>query len=142
MLKRIKYISRFAKQLSTPEIDELAKIAGENNSKKDITGALMASGGIFFQVIEGPPAAIDSLWSSLLKDPRHKDILLLKSEEGEMERLFPEWRMKKIDLDRNSDIRNEPLKAMLQTVLRQSLMIYELTAVLERAAWAEMVEAN
>ncbi len=59
-----------------------------------------------------------------------------------MERLFPEWRMKKIDLDRNSDIRNEPLKAMLQTVLRQSLMIYELTAVLERAAWAEMVEAN
>ncbi len=55
MLKRIKYISRFAKQLSTPEIDELAKIAGENNSKKDITGALMASGGIFFQVIEALP---------------------------------------------------------------------------------------
>ncbi len=142
MLKRIKYISRFAQQLSSPEIDELAVAAAENNARKDITGALMASGGIFFQVIEGPPEVIDSLWSTLLKDPRHKDILLLKSEEGEMERLFPEWRMKKIDLDRNADIRNEPLKAMLQTVLRQSLMIYELTAVLERAAWAEMVEAN
>ena len=142
MLKRIKYISRFAKQLSSQEIDELAAAAAEKNAQNDITGALMASGGIFFQVIEGPPEAIDSLWNSLLKDPRHKDLLLLKSEEGEMERLFPEWRMKKIDLDRNADIRNEPLKAMLQTVLRQSLMIYELTAVLERAAWAEMVEAN
>jgi adenylate cyclase len=141
MLKRLKYISRFAKPLSSADVDEIARVAAENNSGKDITGVLMASGGIFFQVIEGPAGAIDELWSSLIKDPRHSDILLLKSEEGDFQRLFPEWRMKKIDLDRNADIRNEPLKAILQTVLRQSIMIQELTSVLERASWAEMVEA-
>ncbi|NMB99023.1 MAG: hypothetical protein GYA35_01960, partial [Thermoanaerobaculaceae bacterium] len=48
---------------------------------------------------------------------------------------------KKLNLDRSSDIKLEPLKAILQTVLRQSIMIQELTSVLERSAWAEMADA-
>jgi hypothetical protein len=140
MFKRIKYISRFAKPLTNEDVDEIARVSEENNAKSDLTGALMVSGGIFFQVVEGPKEAVDDLWSRLLKDPRHKEILLLRSEEGQLARLFPEWRMKKVHLDRKADARTEPLKAILQTVLRQSLMIDELTGVLERAAWSEMVD--
>ena len=140
MFKRIKYISRFAKPLTNEDVDEIARVAVEKNEASDVTGALMVTGGIFFQVIEGPREAIDDLWSRLQKDPRHKEILLLRSEEGELARLFPEWRMKKVHLDRKADARLEPVKAILQTVLRQSIMIDELTGVLERAAWSEMVE--
>jgi|WetSurMetagenome_2_1015567.scaffolds.fasta_scaffold01146_14 adenylate cyclase len=142
MFKRIKYISRFAKPLTPQEIDEIARVSKENNEKKDLTGALMASGGLFFQVVEGPKEAVDELWTALLKDPRHKDILLLRTEEGDLPRLFPEWRMKKVDLDRTTGARIEPIKAILQTVLRQTQVIYDLTGVLERAAWAEMVEVE
>jgi len=142
MFKRIKYISRFAKPLTKEDIDEIVRISEENNVRNDLTGALMASGGIFFQVVEGPKEAVDSLWNALQADARHKDLLLLRAEEGELPRLFPEWRMKKVDLDRSSGERVEPIKAILQTVLRQSQMIYELTGVLERVAWSEMVEAK
>ena len=141
MLKRIKYISRFAKTLTAADVAEIALVSAENNRAKGLTGTMMASGGIFFQVIEGPKDAVDALWEALKKDSRHKDLLLLRTEEGDMKRLFPEWHMKKVDLDMNSASRIAPLKAILQTVLRQSLMILELTDVLERAAWAEMVDA-
>jgi hypothetical protein len=140
MLKRIKYISRFAKTLDNSDIEEIARVSAENNKKKDLTGALMCAGGIFFQIVEGPKETVDELWETLQKDTRHKDMWLLKAEEGEIERIFPEWSMKKVDLDREADFRSEPLKAILQTVLRQSLMISELTAVLEHAAWFEMVD--
>lgn len=139
MFKRIKYISRFAKPLTNEEVDEIARVSEENNLKHDLTGALMVSGGIFFQILEGPKEAVEDLWGKLLKDPRHKEILLLRSEEGLQSRLFPGWRMKKVNLDRTADARTEPVKAILQTVLRQSIMIDELTGVLERAAWNEMV---
>ncbi|MFB3851104.1 MAG: BLUF domain-containing protein [Acidobacteriota bacterium] len=141
MIKRLKYISRFAQQLSSEQIDEIATISAENNRKMDITGALMASGGLFFQILEGPKENIDELWAKIQNDPRHKDVLLLKVEDNVEERIFPEWSMKKLNLDRSSDIKLEPLKAILQTVLRQSIMIQELTSVLERSAWAEMADA-
>ena len=140
MVKRIKYISRFAKPLTNEDVDEIARVSEENNRKQDLTGALMVSGGVFFQVVEGPKEAVDDLWGRLQKDPRHKEILLLRAEEGDLPRIFPEWRMKKVHLDRKADVRTEPLKAILQAVLRQSLMIDELTGVLERAAWHEMVD--
>lgn len=141
MIKRLKYISRFAQQLSSEQIDEIATISAENNRKMDITGALMASGGLFFQILEGPKENIDELWAKIQNDPRHKDVLLLKVEDNVEKRIFPEWSMKKLNLDKSSDIKLEPLKAILQTVLRQSIMIQELTSVLERSAWAEMADA-
>jgi hypothetical protein len=142
MMKRIKYISRFAQPLTPEQVDEIARVSEENNQKNDLTGALMAAGGVFFQVVEGPAPAVDHLWEVLQKDGRHRDLLLLRVEEGEIPRLFPEWRMKKVDLDRTSDARLEPVKAILQTVLRQGLMLQELTGVLERVAWSEMVDAT
>lgn len=139
MMKRIKYISRFAQPLTPEQVDQIARVSEENNRKHDLTGFLMAAGGVFFQVVEGPNESVDHLWDTLQKDPRHRDLLLLRVEEGEITRLFPEWSMKKVDLDRTSEARLEPVRAILQTVLRQGLMLQELTGVLERVAWSEMV---
>ena len=54
MHKRIHYISSFAGQMSDNEIEVLASQAAKKNAEHDITGVLMAKGGVFFQIIEGP----------------------------------------------------------------------------------------
>ena len=54
MLKRLKYVSQFARALSPAQIDALTRRSAENNKKVEVTGVLMTTGGLFFQVIEGP----------------------------------------------------------------------------------------
>lgn len=135
MLKRIKYVSRFAHPMTAREFKELERVSEANNKERDLTGVLLSSAGLFFQVVEGPKEHVDALWSALQRDTRHRDILLLAAEEGEsLERTFPQWRMRTVDLDAKEDPRLEPLRAILQMVLRQAQGIYDLTHVLERAA--------
>ncbi len=137
MLKRIKYVSRFAQLLSAEEIVQLAGNASEKNHRLDVTGILMSSGGMFFQILEGPPKAVEELWAAIERDPRHTDVLLLSSEEGIERRLFPDWGMGAIDLDAQADDRLEPLKAILTAILAQRRSMEELSGVLERAVWRE-----
>lgn len=57
-------------------------------------------------------------------------------------RSFPDWRMKCLSLDHRSGGQVESLRAILQTVLRQMQMIYDLTGVLERAAATEAADGS
>ncbi len=104
-MKRIKYISRFAAPMTARDIERIAAQSAAKNRKLGITGLLMATGGVFFQVIEGPDDALDKLYSRILRDPRHRDVLTLRVEEGNLTRLFPGWEMKKVDLDTATDLR-------------------------------------
>lgn len=63
-----------------------------NNPALGITGALVCRHDIYLQLIEGPAAAIDSLYARILADDRHTNVELLLSE-GVGERLFPAWAM-------------------------------------------------
>jgi hypothetical protein len=142
MLKRIKYVSRYAKPLTADDIRRLAEAASRKNAKLGVTGVLMTSGGIFFQIIEGPPEAVDALWAAIGRDPRHTDVLLLSAEEGIRRRLFPDWGMRGMDLDAEAGDRLEPLKAILSAVLAQRQVMDNLSAVLERAVWGVMAGAG
>ena len=51
--------------------------ARERNRSVGITGMLLCDGGRFLQTIEGPPDAIDQVWQSIRRDPRHGDIEIL-----------------------------------------------------------------
>lgn len=141
MLKRIKYVSRYAKPLSAQDINRIAEAASKKNAKLDVTGVLMTSGGIFLQIIEGPPEAVDGLWAAISRDSRHTDVLLLSAEEGVRRRLFPDWGMKAMDLDAEAGDRLEPLKAILGAILAQRQVMDNLSAVLERAVWGVMAGA-
>ncbi|MDP8222681.1 MAG: BLUF domain-containing protein [Candidatus Lernaella stagnicola] len=141
-MKRIKYVSRFAQTFSKEEIGRLAVQSAEDNVEREITGVLMTSGGMFFQVIEGPDAVIDELYAKITGDPRHKHVLLLSAEAGVETRIFPDWAMKKVDLDVGSEIRTEPLRAIMAAIVQQRAMIDQLSGALERATWAEMVDAG
>jgi hypothetical protein len=139
MFKRIKYVSRFAQPLSHQQIVELAEAAGRRNAANGITGALMTSGGLFFQIIEGPPEAVDTLYAAILRDERHQDVLPLSIDDLEPQRLYPDWGMRLIDLDDGSDARLEPLRAMLNAILTQRVLTQELTGALERAVSRELL---
>ncbi len=139
MLKRIKYVSRFARSLTAEEIDELVVQAERNNREKEITGILVACGDIFFQIIEGPAKHIDDLYGRIEKDPRHQDVLLLNSSWGVIERIFPDWSLRKVDLEACQKHRLEVLRVLLETIVESGNRLEVLTNTLERAVWEEFL---
>jgi hypothetical protein len=136
-MKRIKYISRFSRDLSQQEIDELIVHAGRKNEKLNITGILMTSGRLFFQVIEGPNEFIDELWDHIQEDKRHTDVLLLCAEENIKNRIFPDWSLKRISLDTGSEARLEPIRTMVETIMVLRERIESMVHTVERAIWVE-----
>ncbi len=66
--------------------------ARRNNLRDNITGALFCRHDVYLQLIEGPSAEIDALYSHICGDDRHCDVKLLHSELVH-ERIFPEWEM-------------------------------------------------
>ena len=139
-MKRLKYVSRVSNGLDHEDIEDLVAQAERNNLKKDITGILMSAGGLFFQVIEGPDDAIDELYAKLMDDPRHGDVLVIGFETGVKERIFPDWSLGKLDLDKEADLRLESLRELLEAILKQRELIEQLTGALERAVWRELVQ--
>jgi hypothetical protein len=137
-MKRIKYVSQFARELSEDDLAGLEAQCIRNNQETGITGVLMVSGNLFFQVLEGPASKVDELYQSIVDDDRHTHVLRLGEEREVSERLFPDWAMKVISLDPSRTDRLEPLHAVLQTIVDQKNSINRLTSVLERAIWNEL----
>ena len=140
MLKRINYISSFAHEMSDDELEELARHSAKKNAENDITGVLMAKGGVFFQIIEGPEENIDRLYSNIMKDSRHRKVITLSVQLGDLKRLFPNWHMKEINLDTATSERLQPVRAMIDAVHAQSEIINNLTEALAASAWAELLD--
>lgn len=138
MLKRIKYVSRFDQPMSAAAVEAIGEQSRANNERLGLTGILMASGGLFYQVLEGPPQAVDEVYSKICADGRHTDLLLLSSEDV-AERAFPDWSMKTINLDAESHVRLFPLKALISAVFEQSRLIGNMTWAIERTIRHEMM---
>jgi len=137
MLKRIKYISRFARPLDREDIEEIGRQSAANNERHGITGVLLSGGGIFLQILEGPPEAVDEVFHSITADDRHQDVLLLTSQDDVETRLFPDWAMKRVILDTDATSHMESLTTMLNVAFEQRRLLDELLGALERAIWHE-----
>lgn len=135
--KRIKYVSRFGEELSAAGLTELEAQCVRNNRTRGLTGVLMAGGGLFFQLLEGEPEAVDAVLADISRDPRHSDLLLLSEETAE-HRLFPDWAMKAVPIDAARIDRLEPLHAILETIHAQRRLDELLVGTLERTVWSEM----
>ena len=111
MLVRLLYASRAGETLDEKLIEAIVDESRQNNVEHGITGILCAypKNGIFMQVIEGARASVNELYGNIVRDPRHRDVLLLDYSEIE-ERRFAGWRMGSIDLN----------KVNLSTILRYS----------------------
>ena len=139
MLKRISYVSKFSRPLTRDEITQLADDAAERNRELGITGMLMSSGDIFYQVLEGPVDEVDKLFHKIAADLRHKDVLVLTTQERVEDRQFPSWAMKKVDLDEDTVARLEPIKALLEAIVVRREAMQRLMRVLSRSVWQELM---
>ena len=124
---RITYISKIAQPLSVKEIEKIGMISSQNNKLVNVTGLLVYFEKLFFQVLEGDDKVVDRLFVKIGKDPRHKDILRLKTEYEVNERLFPIWSMKMINLDSNVDDLIRPIKILLRTVVESHSIVARYT---------------
>ena len=92
-IERMAYCSRSQVSMdSLLLIADILAVSQRNNRRDDITGALLYSDGIFFQVVEGAPVDLDRLLRRLESDPRHSDIRVI-SRSVVTGRLFGDWSM-------------------------------------------------
>ena len=101
MLVRLVYASRAARAIDETLIKGICEIASSRNAEQGITGVLVTQHGqeVFLQVLEGSRTDVNSLFASIVRDARHRDVTLLSYEDIE-QRHFASWRMGMVDLKR------------------------------------------
>ncbi len=112
------YISNFARGLTAREIMEIAEVSARNNLKHNLTGVLFCFKGIFYQILEGEEKAVDNCLNSIKADPRHANIHILNIEYNIPQRNYASWKMKTVDLDKNTDPLITPIRKLLDTLSR------------------------
>ncbi len=138
MLRRLKYTSLFAKDLSAQQIDGIVQVAAQSNARIGVSGVLLATGRVFFQIIEGPPPAIETLFARIRRDPRHHSVVVLRDESEVASRLFPNWSMRKIDLSGSAGVRLRPVIEILESIQELQRTSERLSRALELSIWREL----
>jgi adenylate cyclase len=141
-MKRLRYISSFAQPMDREAIQSLALQAQQHNERAGVTGILVATGDLFFQIIEGPDDEIDRVFERINKDPRHSRVLVLSVEQGDFSRLCPDWAMRKVDLSRDTAERAAPIRAMLHIAYAQRQLLDEAVTALEAFTWRGFIDAE
>ncbi len=126
-MKRLIYMSSFARSISEQEIAVLGKEANMRNNARGITGVLLCLGETFFQILEGDDYIIDNLFESIKKDPRHKDVVCLINEDRVRDRLFPGRYMHTVNLNVKDDMLFQPVKVLLQQLMQSHRIIGKYT---------------
>jgi hypothetical protein len=91
-LVQLAYISAARVPFTPKELRELLEKARTNNRRVGATGVLLHAEGSFLQVLEGPRAAVDALYATIGRDPRHDRILrVFRAEIAEPS--FGDWSM-------------------------------------------------
>ena len=99
MLVRLLYVSRAVHPESPEATESILGSARDHNLSNGITGVLCYGGGIYLQAIEGGRNQVNALYTHIVKDPRHQDVVILAYEEIS-ERRFGGWTMGHVRLDK------------------------------------------
>lgn len=75
------------------ELQALVRTSQTRNRTLGLTGVLLYDNGTFFQWLEGPEEGLSQVWSSIQRDPRHRDITVLR-DEPIGDRIFEGWDLK------------------------------------------------
>lgn len=137
-MKRLKYISRLVGRMTEDDMLQLANVSKRNNEAADVTGALIKLGHFFFQVLEGPEAAVDETFARIATDPRHESIVIVGEPEHADHRLFDGWAMRVENLDPRAEQRLADVNAVLETALLLRNQSDELALVAQRSLLREL----
>ena len=101
MLVRLVYASRADRAIDDALVASILESSQKHNSEHGITGILCthSQGNVFLQVLEGGRVAVNALYGTIVRDPRHRDVTLLDYAEIS-ERRFTNWRMGSVNLSR------------------------------------------
>lgn len=91
-LVRMVYASRVNDLLNPTKIHDILTSSKVNNLQNGITGVLCFNKDNFLQCLEGSRRAVNKLYTTIAKDERHKDIVILDYKEI-WERSFEKWAM-------------------------------------------------
>lgn len=86
------YCSTAAHEMSQAELLNLLQQSRRRNEQLKLTGMLLYGGGVFMQLLEGIPAAVDMVYQKISRDPRHHSLILLEREPIST-RSFAGWSM-------------------------------------------------
>jgi hypothetical protein len=92
MLVRLLYASRVVDEKMCDIVQSIVSQSRQHNPQHGITGVLCHSDQVFMQVLEGGREAVNTLYSHILRDERHTDVILLDYEEI-LERRYAGWTM-------------------------------------------------
>ncbi|MHC1560109.1 BLUF domain-containing protein [Actinomycetospora sp. C-140] len=84
------------------QLGAIFSTARSNNTKHDVTGALLVWHDSVVQALEGDEAVVRELYETIRKDPRHERLTILE-ESPDAERAFGRWSMARV-----SDDEDEP----------------------------------
>ncbi len=91
-LTQLVYASRAESSVSQAAILEILDRARVKNASLGVTGMLLYCEGSFFQVLEGVPDVVETLFDRIGRDRRHSAVTkLLRTAVAE--RGFPQWSM-------------------------------------------------
>jgi hypothetical protein len=99
MLVRLLYASRSTAPVTGALVDAILTRSRSYNAEHGITGILCYCGETFMQVLEGGRNPVNALYGQIVRDPRHRDVVLLSYDEI-TERRFAGWTMGQVDLHR------------------------------------------
>ena len=126
-MKHLLYISRLNQPQNGPLVPrgllDIFHSAKAKNRRYGISGILAYRSGHYLQVIEGPNKHVDTLFTNIFKDSRHKDVAVLVDQRCQ-QRSFNNWRFEsRLDLLSNTDVADfiDNYSAMLQNVGKEKL---------------------
>ncbi|MER2045813.1 MAG: diguanylate phosphodiesterase [Pantoea agglomerans] len=120
MLSTIIYRSHITEHVPLEILNGLALKANKVNKSSSITGILLFNGTHFFQLLEGPEAAVNAVYSRICQDPRHHNLVELLRDYAPARR-FGHVGMELFDL------RLHDKETVLETVLAKCTTKYQMT---------------
>ncbi len=97
MLVRLLYASRAAAPVTQEIIESILQQSRAHNPALGITGVLCHGGDVYMQALEGGRDAVNSLYMKIVRDTRHREVVLLHYSEVP-ERHFAGWTMGQVNL--------------------------------------------
>lgn len=86
------YVSSATELMSVPQLVDMLEEIRPKNHGLALTGMLLYSGGNIIQALEGPDAAVESVFAAIEADARHGELEVLhRGQVGE--RSFEDWSM-------------------------------------------------
>lgn len=139
MLTRLKYVSRFARPMSPADVQAIVEAAQRHNATIGVTGMLLAFGEVFMQVIEGPTEAVRALFGRIVADPRHRDVILIRSQRVDRA-IFAGWSMRLLELDAAARREAGPLLVLIDAASRGGGRDADLLREIDDMTWRTLGE--